>query len=457
MQKALKPRAALVSLGCAKNLVDSEVMVSQLVNMGYEMTEDPSEASLIVVNTCGFLESAVQEAIETILDLSRYKTGGSCKHLVAAGCMVQRYGKRLPALMPEVDLFVGTEHCYDLAKILSTSRKDGARRLWISSPRFLLHSNLPRSLSTPFYTAYLKIAEGCSNRCSYCLIPHLRGPYRSRSIEDILMEAQRLTAEGVKEINLIAQDTTAFGSDLGDPNAIIRLIESLDMVDGIAWIRLLYAYPDRINTALLRTLAQSEKTVPYLDVPLQHSVPRLLKAMGRDAPSRDLKALIELIRLYLPESAIRTSFIVGFPGESTDDFEALVEFVETVEFDHVGVFAFSPEAGTRAARLPDQIEETTRKRRREILLAAQQPVSKRRLGLRLGKVVSVLVEGLHPETDLLVSGRIATQAPEVDGNVIITKGQADVGEIVSARITAVHDYDLEAEICDCSQLASAAD
>jgi ribosomal protein S12 methylthiotransferase len=450
VQETLKSLAALVSLGCAKNLVDSEVMVSQLIDMGYEMSENPAEASLILVNTCGFLESAVQEAIETILDLSRHKTGGSCKHLVAAGCMVQRYGKKLLALMPEVDCFVGTEYCYDLRKILSAHQEDGARRLWISTPRFLLHSDLPRSRSTPFYTAYLKIAEGCSNRCSYCLIPNLRGPYRSRSIEDILTEARRLAADGVKEINLIAQDTTAFGSDFGDPNAVIRLIESLDTVDGIAWIRLLYAYPDRINATLLRTLAQSEKTVPYLDVPLQHCVPRVLQAMGRPTPSGGPKALIELIRLHLPKSAIRTSFIVGFPGESNDDFEALVEFVETVEFDHLGVFAFSPEAGTRAARLPDQIDEKTKEERREILLAAQRPVSKRRLGLRLGEMVAVLVEGLHPESDLLLSGRIATQAPEVDGNVIITKGQANVGEIVSARITAVHDYDLEAELCGCS-------
>lgn len=447
MLKTTPPLAALVSLGCAKNLVDSEVMVSQLVGMGYSMTEDPAEASLILVNTCGFLESAVQEAVETILDLSRYKAEGSCRYLVAAGCMVQRYGKKLPTLMPEVDCFVGPEYCYDLPKVLSTLHEAGRRRLWIAPPRFLLHSDMPRSRSTPFYSAYLKIAEGCSNRCSYCLIPHLRGPYRSRPSGDILREARRLADEGVKEINLIAQDTTAFGTDHGKPNALVRLIESLDSVDGIVWIRLLYAYPDRIDATLLQTLAQSRKTVPYLDIPLQHCVPRVLRNMGRAEPSRDPEALIELIRRYLPEASLRTSFMVGFPGESDEDFEALVEFAEKVEFDHVGVFAFSPEAGTRAARLPHQIDQNVRAQRREALLAAQQPLSKRRLGLRLGRTLSVLIEGPHPETDLLLTGRMATQAPEVDGSVIITKGRANVGDIVPARITAVHDYDLEAELC----------
>jgi len=443
--------AAVISLGCAKNLVDSEVMVSHLAELGYVMTSDPSEASLILVNTCGFLESAVQEAIDTILVLAGYKESGSCKRLVVAGCMVQRYGKKLLGLMPEVDCFLGASHFYDLEKILLDCEKGVSRRLWISSPRFLFHSGLSRSRSTPFFTAYVKIAEGCSNRCTYCLIPHLRGPYRSRSVEDIVVEVERLAAEGVKEINLIAQDTTAFGADRGDPDALIGLLESLDAIDGIAWIRLLYAYPDRVDGTLLRTMSQSGKIVPYLDIPLQHCVPRILKAMGRTPLLQDPKEMIALIRHHLPGIALRTSLIVGFPGETEADFQALAGFVEEVEFDHLGVFGFSPEPGTHAAKLPGQRSKRTKEKRREALLALQRSISRRRLTSRIGQTVSVLIEGFHLETELLLSGRLATQAPEVDGMVILTKGQANRGDLVLAQITAAHDYDVEAEICVASK------
>ena len=447
----MKPSAALISLGCAKNLVDSEVMVSQLTGLGYRMTSDPSAASFILVNTCGFLESAVQEAIETILNLARYKADGRCERLVVAGCMVQRYGKKLLELMPEVDCFLGTAHFYNLEKILEDFEKGVPRRLWIAPPRFLFHSDLSRSRSTPFFTAYVKIAEGCSNRCTYCLIPHLRGPYRSRSSTDILAEVRHLADEGVKEINLIAQDTTAFGSDRADSNALITLLESLDSVDGIVWVRLLYAYPEHISPTLLHTMAQSDRIVPYLDIPLQHCVPRILSAMGRITPCRDPEELIDHIRHYIPDVALRTSLMVGFPGESKAEFEALLKFIERVEFDHLGVFGFSPEAGTQAARLPGQIAKRTKDKRREALLSLQRSISRRRLALKVGKREPVLVEGQHPETELLLCGRIAAQAPEVDGMVIVTKGQAKVGDLVPARITAAHDYDLEAEILDMSE------
>jgi ribosomal protein S12 methylthiotransferase len=444
----MKHFATIISLGCAKNLVDSEVMVSQLVRLGYVMTSDLSKASLILVNTCGFLESAVQEAIHTVLNLAQHKITDSCECLVVAGCMVQRYGKKLLQLMPEVDCFLGVEHFYDLERIIGDWEKGGSKRLWISSPRFLFHSGLSRLRTTPSFTAYVKIAEGCSNRCTYCLIPHLRGPYRSRSVEDILREARCLSAEGVKEINLIAQDTTAFGFDRSDPNALIRLLESLDQLDGIVWIRLLYAYPDRISAALLRTMAQSDKIVHYLDIPFQHCVPRILKSMGRATPYRDPEELIDLIRHHIPDIALRTSLIVGFPGETEADFHALVDFTQRVEFDHLGVFGFSPESGTRAARFPHQIGKVMKEKRCATLLKLQRSISKRRLTSRIGQVVPVLVEGFHPETELLLSGRLATQAPEVDGTVIITKGRANIGDIVLVQIKAAHDYDLEAEICN---------
>jgi ribosomal protein S12 methylthiotransferase len=444
----MKASAAIISLGCAKNLVDSEVMASQLTQLGYVIKADPSEASLILVNTCGFLESAVQEAIDTILDLARYKASGSCRHLVVAGCMVQRYGKKLPGLMPEVDCFLGTTHCYDLNEILRDPDKGFSRRIWISPPRFLFHSDLPRSRSTQFFTAYVKIAEGCSNRCTYCLIPHLRGPSRSRSVEDIVVEVKRLAAEGVKEINLIAQDTTAFGADRGDPDALIRLLESLDEIPGIGWIRLLYAYPDRVTAALLRTMAQSRKIVPYLDIPLQHCVSKILKAMGRAAPFEDPEELVVRIRRHLPGIALRTSLIVGFPGETEVDFRSLLAFAERIEFDHLGVFGFSPEAGTPAAKLPGQRTKHTKEKRREALLTLQRSISRQKLASRIGQIVPVLVEGFHPETELLLTGRLATQAPDVDGMVIVTKGQANIGDLVLAQITAAHDYDVEAEVCD---------
>ncbi len=423
-------------------------MASHLAQLGYSIDPDPSKASLILVNTCGFLTSAVEEAIDTILDLARCKTSGSCRYLLVAGCMVQRYGKKLLELVPEVDCFLGTDHCYELREILKELEQGSSRRLWISPPRFLFHSDLSRSRSTPFFTAYVKIAEGCSNRCTYCLIPALRGPYRSRSVEDVLIEVRHLACEGVKEINLIAQDTTAFGSDRGDSGALIRLLESLDEVEGIAWIRLLYAYPDRVDGALLRTMAQSRKIVPYLDIPFQHCHPGILKAMGRATPDEDPEALVTRIRGQVPGIALRTSLIVGFPGETKTHFRALTAFVERVEFDHVGVFAFSPEAGTPAAKLPGQRSWKIREERREVLLGLQRSISRRRLASRIGQTAPVLIEGFHPETELLLRGRLATQAPEVDGMVILTKGEARIGDQVLARITAAHDYDLEAEICD---------
>lgn len=444
----MKLSAAVISLGCSKNLIDSEIMAAQLSRLGYAMTDEPSEASLLLVNTCGFLESAVQEAIRTILELASNKSKGRCRCMIVAGCMVQRYGKKLERLLPEVDLFLGTSHYHELENILPAHLQGDRRRLWIASPRHLLDSKTPRTSSSSFYSAYIKLAEGCSNRCSFCLIPHLRGPLRSRSVEDIVTEASRFAAEGVKEINLIAQDTTAFGSDLEDHKALERLLISLEQLEGIAWIRLLYAYPYRITDTLLHLMAQSPKIVPYLDIPLQHCVPKILTAMGRRSSHASMSELIAWIRSYIPDIALRTSLMVGFPGETDDDFGELLGFVERTEFDHVGVFSFSPEAGSRAAKMPLQVEDTVKEQRRSILLAAQQEVSRKQLTKKIGRILPVLIEGTHPETDLLLSGRLATQAPEVDGTVLITGGRGDQGELRDARITAAHEYDLEAVLLE---------
>ncbi|MCE5244931.1 MAG: 30S ribosomal protein S12 methylthiotransferase RimO [Syntrophobacteraceae bacterium] len=438
--------AAVISLGCAKNLVDSETMVPQITRLGYSMTEDPAGASLILVNTCGFLESAVEEAVETILDAARYKTSGACECLIATGCMVQRYGKKLASLLPEVDLFLGTSHYHELGRILQEHSRGGAKRLWIGTPRHVPTADMPRARSTDFFSAYLKIAEGCSNSCSFCVIPRLRGPYRSRTVEDVVAEAAVLAREGVVEINLIAQDITAFGSDRGAPDALPRLIEALDGVSGLSWVRLLYAYPDRLDDGLLNAMARSSKVVPYLDIPLQHCVPEILTAMRRHAPLRSAEESVDAIRSRIPGIALRTSLMVGFPGESDADFAALCEFVQRTQFDHLGVFAFSPEPGARAARFPRQVDPAVKEERRDILLEIQRKNSRSRLERMVGKTYPVLIEGTHPETDLLLAGRLAVQAPEVDGSVIVTSGTCQPGQIVSAHITASHDYDLEAEI-----------
>lgn len=438
--------ASVVSLGCAKNLVDSEGMVFQLQNSGYGMSENPSEASLILVNTCGFLESAVKEAIDTILELAEYKTSGSCRILIVAGCMVQRYGKKLPALLPEVDIFIGTAHFGSLKNILEAHEAGDGRRLWLSRPDGPSTGPMERILSSAPGSAYLKIADGCSNRCSFCLIPHLRGPYRSRRIDDILAEASGLVRKGVREINIVAQDTTAFGSDKGAGPGLPALLEKLEEIEGLEWLRVLYTYPERIDDALLSTMARSSKIVPYLDVPLQHCVPRILSAMRRESAHGSVERTLERIRSHIPGIALRTSLIVGFPGETNEDFQELCRFVERVEFNHLGVFGFSPEPGTKAAKLPMQIPDETKEERKHVLLALQKEVSRQKLRGLIGKTMPVLVEGPHPETDLLLVGRLPIQAPEVDGTVLITKGFAAPGVIAPALITASHEYDLEAEL-----------
>ncbi len=442
------PLAAVVSLGCVKNLVDSETLTSQLVNLGYDLTTDPSRASIVVVNTCGFLESAVSEAVETILELSRHKTSGTCRRLVVTGCMVQRYGKKLPNLLPEVDLFLGTSHYHELGKALRALETEDSRRLWISRPKHLIAGGGTRLRSTPFYSAYLKIAEGCGNRCSFCMIPSLRGPYRSRAIDDIIEEASILSREGVIEINLIAQDITAFGSDRGDAGALVRLLETIEQLDGIRWVRLLYAHPSRIHKPLLRVMSQSKKIVPYLDIPVQHCVPGILRAMHREESIPDPQGIVDAIRSSVPGIALRTSLIAGFPGETESDFHDLIEFVERNQFEHLGVFAFSPEIGTRAARLDGQIEDSTKEERRGILLDIQRNISRSLLERLIGRTIPVLIEGPHPETDLLLAGRLPSQAPEVDGTVIITRGEGHTGTIMHCRITAAHDYDVEAELLE---------
>jgi ribosomal protein S12 methylthiotransferase len=436
--------ASLISLGCSKNLVDSEHMAKQLFDMGYHMVEDAAEADLIVVNTCGFLQSAVEEAIEAVLKAAENKIAGKCRMLVAAGCMVQRYGKKLLSELPEVDLFLGASHYHALGAAVESKLAGNPKRLWIGRPAQVPDNEADRVISTGPYSAYLKIAEGCGNSCSFCIIPNLRGTLRSRKEAGILSEAARLAADGIKEINLVAQDTTAFGLDRNDPAALPKLLEKLDEVPGLHWIRILYSYPDRITDRLLQTMAGSRKIVPYLDIPIQHCAPAILEAMGRPAGSPE--RIIDKVRSIIPEIALRTSVMVGFPGETKSHFKSLLAFMERAEFDHAGVFIYSPEAGTRAARLPGRPGKKSALNRRTELLELQREISRRKLGRLIGRTLPVLIEGPHPETDLLLAGRLPTQAPEVDGSVIITAGRAEEGQIHTVRITQAHDYDLEAII-----------
>lgn len=438
----------LISLGCPKNRVDSEVILGSLINAGYKPVEEPLDARLIVVNTCGFIRSATEESIETILELAQAKKSGRCEFLVVAGCLPQRYGRKLVKSMPEVDLFVGTSSFVHLVEILARNQRDDLARLILEPPRFLMTAKTPRTLSAPFYSAYLKVAEGCSNRCSFCTIPAIRGPYRSRPLNDLLQEAEWLASQGVIELNLVAQDTTAYGTDLEATLRLPDLLEALAKIGKFHWIRLLYAYPQKIDGKLLETMASHESICNYLDLPLQHVSGHLLKAMGRTGSAEEFFELVTTIREYLPEVTLRTTLIVGFPGERQEDFQELYEFVEKARFQRLGLFAYSPEKGTRAALLSDPVEESVKIQRVQALAALQEKISLDYNSRLVGTAQPVLIEGVSDESDLLLQARLASQAPEVDGCVLINKGFGKVGEIVAARITEAHPHDLIGEIAE---------
>jgi len=431
----------LVSLGCAKNRVDSEHMLGILNRDGYEIVDDIEKARYVVVNTCGFLQEAAQEAVDVILDAARFKETGTLERLVVTGCFVQRYGYKLRNEIPEVDGWLGTGEFHRIADVLKGFDKTTAPML-ISRPVFPADHGLPRVQSTPFYTAYLRIAEGCANRCSYCLIPSLRGPFRSCSLEALLAEAANMAAQGVKEINLVAQDTSRYGEDIYGESRILDLLKGLCKIKGIRWVRLLYFHPSRLTGALLDFMDANEAIVPYLDLPFQHSNPDLLKAMRREVGKRTPWDLMTMIRNRRREIYVRTSLMVGFPGETEEMFEGLCDFVRMAEFDHMGVFTFSPEKGTRAARLSPQVENAIARERRKTLMAIQAGISKRKNQRMVGRVLPVLIEGESPETDLLLAGRTATMAPDVDGRVLINEGEGVVGEIMPVLITGAHEYDL---------------
>lgn len=437
----------MVSLGCPKNRVDSEVILGLLGDKGYELTENPAIAEIIIINTCTFIQKATEESVNTILEYAAYKVSGKCRLLVVAGCLTQRYQDDLKEELPEVDLFIGTGEYQRVADLVLESEK-GKQIVAAGIPEYIHDYNTPRVSTTPFYSSYIKIAEGCSNPCTFCIIPRLRGDYRSRSEDSIVNEVKKLTEKGVKEFNLVAQDTTAYGRDLARPTTLKNLLEKLTAIKELDWIRLLYCYPTLLNDELIELIAREEKIVKYIDIPLQHIDDKVLKGMKRGTREKMIRELILKLRTRIPDVTIRSAFIVGFPGEGDKEFENLLEFIAEASFDHLGVFTYSKEEGTIAGDMPEQVEEELKEERYNRIMELQQKISLERNRTHVGKKTKVLVEGLSEETDLLLQGRAAFQAPEIDGITYINSGTASPGEIKEVLITEAHPYDLVGEIID---------
>ncbi|HTP30515.1 MAG TPA: 30S ribosomal protein S12 methylthiotransferase RimO [Anaeromyxobacteraceae bacterium] len=435
------------TLGCPKNRVDSEVMLGLLARSGCRLVEDPEHADVIVVNTCGFIESAKAESVSAILELAEMKVAGRCRKLVVAGCLTQRYHAELEKELPEVDHFIGTGAYQDVARIVADAQ---AARVIVPDPDFVHGADTPRINSLPSHTAYLKIAEGCDNACAFCIIPKLRGPQRSRSVRDLVAEADALAASGTVELSLVAQDLTAWGHDLPGRPRLHQLLAELASVHGIRWMRLHYAYPRDFPDALIDLIAGEEKVAKYLDMPLQHSSDRLLKAMRRGRDSRFLRDLLGKLRARVPGLALRTSLIVGLPGETEEEFQGLLDFVREQRFERLGVFEYSREEGTFAAEMDGQIPESLKRARFEAVMETQRPIAADHQRRQVGRRVEVLVEGASEESEHLLVGRTAQQAPEIDGVTYINEVAIDgeersvvyPGEIVSVEVTDASDYDL---------------
>ncbi|MFH1653096.1 MAG: 30S ribosomal protein S12 methylthiotransferase RimO [Pseudomonadota bacterium] len=426
----------LISLGCSKNLVDSEVMLGSLLNAGFVLAADPKVAEIIIVNTCAFIDEAKEEAIDTILEAAKFKREGACKYLIVTGCLAQRYQDELVELLPEVDLFVGTGEFPKIASLIKDI--ENADKLNIGTPEFLYDHESQRVSLTKPHLAYVKIAEGCSNNCSYCAIPKIRGRYRSRDTESVISEVKNLLNRGVKEINLIAQDTTAFGSDLKSEHKLTHLLNRLNDLPDKKWIRLLYTYPNSITKELLDIVNSKNDIVPYLDIPVQHISDKILTCMRRRGNSEELRRLFTLIRKYYPNIFLRTTVMVGFPGEGKKEFDELIKFVTEFEFDHLGCFVFSPQDGTSAAKMKGHVNKEIAIARRNTIMDLQREISEKRLEALIGKDLEVLFEG--------ESARHAGQAPDVDGIVEIEGKLPKAGEFVKVKITSSSDYDLTGTI-----------
>ena len=438
-------KAGFVSLGCSKNLVDTEMMLGILREHGIELTPEPAEADILIVNTCAFIESAKEESITTILNMAEYKESGRCRSLIVAGCLGQRYGQELLDDMPEADAIIGTGAWNRIMEAVEESLK-GHRVVIAGEDKLLYDEHTPRITTTPAYTAYVKIAEGCNNRCAFCAIPYIRGAYRSRPIEDIRDEVVNLAARGVKEIILIAQDTTEYGRDLYGEPQLAKLLRTLCTVEGVHWIRTLYSYPTYFSDELIETIASEPKLVKYVDLPMQHAHDDVLRRMHRPDTQASMRALIEKLRTRIPDVTIRSTFIVGFPGETDAQYQTLRNFLEEMRLDKVGVFTYSREEGTPAYDMPNQVPEDVMQERYHDLMSLQCKISEELNHELEGKELEVLVEGRDEEQANIAVGRSYREAPDVDGQVYIEGGtDSQIGDLVRVRVLQGFTYDVVGE------------
>ncbi len=437
-------KIGFISLGCSKNQVDAELMLHKLEEAGYEIVDLAYESDIVVINTCGFIEDAKKEAIETILEMVELKKEGSIKKILVTGCLAERYRDEIVKEIPEVDGVIGIGANNDIVSVVNDIMNDDNVRYYPDNTLLPLEGE--RLLTTPWYWAYLKIADGCSNCCSYCAIPYIRGQYRSRTIEDIVSETEELAKKGVREIILIAQDTTRYGLDLYGKLMLPELLRRLNEINGIQWIRLLYCYPDRITDELLDTIVSCEKVLHYIDLPLQHADGEILKRMNRTGDKDSLLALINKIRDKIPDVVLRTTLLIGFPGETEEAFGTLCDFVDEAQFDRLGCFAFSPEEGTAAADMPDQIDNDVKQHRTDVIMEQQFDIFQYKQKQHIGKTLKCIIEGYDGYSDSYF-GRTWMDAPEVDSEVYFTgRGDYNDGDIVDVEIFDINDYDLMGEI-----------
>lgn len=439
-----KLNIGVISLGCDKNRVDTEIMLGDLAKH-FNVVSEPIEAHILIINTCGFIESSKQESIDTILEMAKYKNEGNCKILIATGCLTQRYGKELGNLIPELDIILGTNNYKELYKLIMKNL-EGSNAFVLNDYSDEVINIGERMLTTTKGTAYLRIAEGCSNFCTYCVIPKIRGKYRSRPIEDVISEAKALASKDVKEIILIAQDITRYGIDLYNEKSLCKLIRELSNIEGIEWIRLLYCYPEEIDYELINEIKNNPKICKYIDMPLQHISNSVLKRMNRRSTKEDVTSLIKTLREEIPDIVIRTSIIVGFPGETEEEFNELYEFIKEIKFDKMGVFKFSKEEGSAAAKMPMQINAKVKSEREKKLMLLQKEISKEINKRKVGRNYTVLVENF---SDNIWSGRSYEMSPEIDGLIILNCDRIiNIGDFVSAKIESSLEYDLIGVVCD---------
>lgn len=441
-------KTLFISLGCDKNLVESETMLGLLTKAGYEIVQDETEAELIIVNTCCFIHDAKEESINTILEMAEYKKSGNLKYLIACGCLAERYREEVLEEIPEVDAIVGTASFDGLVDVIERVRAGGKAVAELKALTHLPATDTGRLLTTGGHYAYLKIADGCEKHCTYCIIPKIRGGYRSVPMERLLSEAGTLASQGVKELILVAQETTLYGQDLYGEKKLPELLEKLCQIPGICWIRILYCYPEEITEELVLTIKKQPKICHYLDIPIQHAADSVLKAMGRRTTKRELMDKISHLRQEIPDIALRTTLITGFPGETKEEHEELMEFVDAMEFERLGVFTYSPEEGTAAAQMKDQISEEVREERQAELMQLQQEIAFENAEALKGKELTVMIEGFAAEENVYV-GRTYMDAPGVDGLVFVQTGENFVsGDFVKVRVTGAYEYDLIGEVIE---------